>query len=419
MRSAALRLAFLIAASGLAAGAQDTGQRLDVQELVGEALLRNPEVLAAQKRYEAARQRPAQERALPDPMLGFGWNSSGNPLPGAGVGREPIANVGAMVTQEVPYPGKLRLRSEIALKEAGAEAQQYRAVQLGVGSRVKQAYYRLQHDWAMLDLIARNRDLLRSLLRITEARYSVGKAAQADVFRAQTQLSLLETREVQYHRERRAREAEINALLNRAPNTPVGRPHEPEMPPLAVTLNELLERTGGAAPMLARDQKMIERAQTSLSLARKSFYPDFAVNGGYYYMGSMPPMYMIRADITLPLRLARRRAEVAERSSEVAQARHAYEATAQSLQYRIREEYAMAEAAEKLIHLYRDTVIPQARFTIQSSLASYETGAADFLSVLMNHMAAIEYEMSYHEQMQEMHLALARLEEMTGVELTR
>jgi hypothetical protein len=130
------------------------------------------------------------------------------------------------------------------------------------------------------------------------------------------------------------------------------------------------------------------------------------VNGGYYYMGSMPPMYMIRADITLPLRLGRRRAEVAERSSELAQARHAYEATAQSLHYRIREEYAMAEAAEKLIHLYRDTVIPQARFTIQSSLASYETGATDFLAVLMNHMAVIEYEMSYHEQMQDMHLAL-------------
>jgi outer membrane protein, heavy metal efflux system len=164
---------------------------------------------------------------------------------------------------------------------------------------------------------------------------------------------------------------------------------------------------------------MIERAQTSLSLARKNFYPDFAVNGGYYYMGSMPPMYMIRADITLPLRLGRRRAEVAERSSELSQAKHAYEATAQSLHYRIREEYAMAEAAEKLIHLYRDTVLPQARFTIQSSLASYETGATDFLAVLMNHMAVVEYEMSYHEQMQDMHLALARLEEMTGVELTR
>jgi hypothetical protein len=41
------------------------------------------------------------------------------------------------------------------------------------------------------------------------------------------------------------------------------------------------------------------------------------------------------------------------------------------------------------------------------------------LSVLGNHVAAFEYEMNYHEQMQEYHLALARLEELTGVELAK
>jgi outer membrane protein TolC len=350
-------------------------------------------------------------------MVSFGWNSSGNPLPGAGLGVEPVANIGLMATQELPYPGKLRLRSEIAVKEAGAEAQQYRAAQLSLISRVKQAFYRLQHAEVMLDIIDRNRELLRGLLRITEARYSVGKAAQSDVFKAQTQLTLLDTRQVQLEREREARIAELNSLLNRPPSSPMPRTPEPHVPKLDFKVEDLLARTEDAAPMLARDQKMVERAETALNLARKNYYPDFAVNGGYYYMGSMPPMYMFRADVTLPLRVGRRRAEVTERAAEVTQAKHAYEATAQSLHYRIREDYAAAQAADKLLALYHDTVIPQARFTIQSSLAAYETGSTDFLAVLMNHTALIEYEMSYHEQMMDYHMALVRLEEMTGVEI--
>jgi outer membrane protein TolC len=41
--------------------------RLD--NLIQEALSANPEILAARKAYEAARQRPSQESSLPDPTL--------------------------------------------------------------------------------------------------------------------------------------------------------------------------------------------------------------------------------------------------------------------------------------------------------------------------------------------------------------
>jgi outer membrane protein, heavy metal efflux system len=375
--------------------------------------------VAAQKKYEAARQRPAQERALPDPMISFGWNASGNPLPGAGLGKEPTSNIGGMASQEIPYPGKLRLKGLIASQEADAEGQQFRAMQLGVISRVKQAYHRLHHAYTMLDIFERNREALRSLLRVTEARYSVGKAAQADVFRAQTQITLIETRIVQTERDRRARQAELNSLLNRPPGSPLAAPAAAEHAPLAFTLDQLMASARDAAPMLGRDQKMIERAQSSLSLAQKDRYPDFTLNAGYYSMGSMPSMYMFRVDVKLPIRSGKTHAEIAERSQQVAETRHTYEATARSLEYRIRDEYLGAETAHKLLELYSKTVMPQARLAVESSLASYETGTLDFLSVLGNQIAIFEYEMNYHEQMLEYHLALARLEEMTGVELTK
>ena len=56
---------------------------LNLRTLVVEALKNNREILVAQKRYEAAAQRPRQAGALPDPTLSVGYESSGNPLPGA------------------------------------------------------------------------------------------------------------------------------------------------------------------------------------------------------------------------------------------------------------------------------------------------------------------------------------------------
>ncbi|MCX6624730.1 MAG: TolC family protein, partial [Acidobacteria bacterium] len=85
--------------------------------------------------------------------------------------------------------------------------------------------------------------------------------------------------------------------------------------------------------------------------------------------------------------------------------------------YRVRDDYLMAQTAGKLMDLYQKVALPQAKLTVESSLTSYENGVGDFLSVLMNQMAVIDTELNYHDQMQEFHLALARLEEMTGVEL--
>ena len=407
----------LILLAPLAGLAQEPPANL--KDLIGEALVRNPEILAAQKRYEASRQKPTQESTLPEPMFSLGYNSSGSPRPFAGIGQEPTANAGFMISQEFPWPGKLKLRGEMAGKEADADFQQYLAVQLSVAARLKQAYYRLSNAYATSGVLTRNRDLLTKLLRVTEARYTVGKAAQADVFKAQTQLSILETRLVKVEQEKRSREAEITALLNRAPGTPVGRPAELKPGAPLPPLDDLYAAARRDSPMLVRDQKMIERTELAGNMARKEYYPDYALTAGYFNMGSMPPMYMFRADFKLPVYFWRKqRAGVAEQAFNAAQARRNYEATGQNLQFRIKDDYLMAATSARLMELYSRTVVPQASLALESSLAGYETGATDFLSVLSNFGMILEYEMNYYDELLNYHLALSRLEEMTAQPLT-
>jgi outer membrane protein TolC len=406
-------------ALALSAAAQAPDVRVSLQELTSEAMQNNPEIVAAQKSYEAARQRPTQESSLPDPMISLGYVSVGNPLPGAGLGSQVLSNIGVMFSQELPYPGKLKLHGEIASKEAEASFQQYQAVELGVISRLKQAYYRLQYTYAASDLMIRYRNLLKALVSVTDARYSVGKAAQQDVFKAQIQSSILETRLVKLEQQRLSSEAEINSVLNKHPGATVGRPEDVQPKELAVTLDELYATAAQNSPMLRRDQKMIERSELAVNSARKEYYPDVTLSGGYFNQGSMAPMYQFQASFKAPIYFWRKqRAGVNEQVSMLSQTRRTYEATDQSLHFRIKDDYTMAQASSKLMKLYQQTVVPQGNLAFESSLATYETGAVDFLSVLTNFTTVLDYQLNYYDEALNYALALSRLEEMTGQPLT-
>lgn len=390
---------------------------LTLKDLVAEALVRNPEIRAAQRGLEAAGQRPAQVKELPDPTVSLGWNSTTYPWPGAGLGKDPVANLTFMASQEIPYPGKLRLKSQIATQEMKAEAQDYRAVSLGVLARLKTVFFNLQHTDAVEGIITRNLELSRSILRATEERYAAGKAAMGDVLRAQTQVTLNDVRRIQLNRERLTQAAEINRLLNRPVDTKVERTVEPSMTPVQFTEEELADMAKTSAPSIARSQKLIERAGLAVELSRKNYYPDITLNGGFFPMGSLGQMYMFRADVKLPLRRNRVRAEVAERSSELSRAKYSYEDTSRTLEFQIKESFLATQAAEKLVELYTATVIPQAKLSAEAAFTAYETGSGDLLGVLNSQTAVTEYEMNYHEQMEALHLALVRLEEITGVEI--
>lgn len=384
-------------------------------DLIAEALTNNPEVRAAQKSYEAARQRPTREGSMPDPTLSLGYSSNGGPLPGQQLGSNPTSNIGFMVSQEIPYPGKRKLRGEIAAKDAEAEFWQYQAVGLNVRSRLIQAFHRLHHAYAALEILTHGKGLISEMLRISEARYTVGKTSQQDIFKAQTQLSMMETRIIAMRQDQRSAEAEINSLLNRKPGTPVGTPVGVEPEPLPMTLENVLLQAADTSPELGRRLKAIARGELSVNLAKKEFHSDYTVSAGYFNQGTMSPMYQVRVDI--PLRLhteQKQRPALNEQVDMLAGARRGYEAAEQNLQFRVRDAYSAAETAWRLRTLYRDTILPQSQLTVDASLLAYQTGTTDFVFVLNNLITKVDVEEQLHQQELAYALALARIEELTG-----
>jgi len=388
-----------------------------ISTLVEEALGNNREILAAQKKVEAMRQRPARESSLPDPTLSLGWTSNGGPWPGAGLGIDATSNIGVMVSQEVPAPGKRKLRGEIADKEAAAAYSEYLATRLNVISRLKQAYHELHHAAVAIEFVDRYRELLENILRISEARYAAGRGAQQDILRAQTQAAILATELVRFEQEREAKQIEINALLNRPQGGRIEIPSEMTVGEMPATLAEMLAQARAHSPAVERNRDQVQGSELAASLARKDYAPDYTLSGGYFNQGGMAPMWQARVDFKLPAYFWRKqRAAVTGQEASASQARHEYAAALIDIEAGIRAQYSAAEASRKLVDLYEKSVIPEARLAYESAVAGYENGRADFIALFTSFTSVVDYELMDHEEIMRFHLALAKLEELTGVE---
>src|SRR6476661_11184799 len=111
--------------------------------LLDEAARSNPDIQATRLGWQAATQVPSQVSTLPDPQVTFQHFSVGSPRPFAGYSNSDFAYVGLGISQDLPYPGKLRLRGEIAKKDADVTQQKYESVRRAILAEVKIAYLQL------------------------------------------------------------------------------------------------------------------------------------------------------------------------------------------------------------------------------------------------------------------------------------
>ena len=395
----------------------EAGPPLSLAKLVQEATERNPEILAARRTVEAKRARIPQAGAWADPTVSLSYG--GNALPPFTVMRgDPSSARQLMAEQMIPYPGKTRLRTEIASRDADAETLAYEAVARRVAAEVKQAYFDLAYIDRSLAILQKDREALEGFEKVTEIRYSVGKAAQQDVLRAQLEVTRLSQRATMLTQQRRTLEAQLNSLRNVPIDSPVGTPAAVQPSAFAYTQDQLQEAAQANYPVLKQRQTMVDQNRLSVDLARKEVRPDFSV--GYLYMqrDGLPDMYGITLSTSLPLfRHRKQDMAIAEAAANLESARQMQANELTVLRYQVQQDFLEVQATEQLLKLYSQGIAPQSSLTLESSITSYETGGVDFLNVISNLQAVIDAELDYHLQVSNHEKALARLEEVTGLNL--
>ncbi len=400
------------------AASQSTDQpRLTLEDVVREALQKNPGVQSALHAVEAQRRRVPQAKSLPDPMVGVGW--AGNITPFSVQENDPSSYRAVTATQQLLYPGKLKLRGEIASKEADAAQWDYQAVRRRVAAEVKAAYFDYWYYDKAIQTTQKDKDLLTKLSQISDARYRVGKGIQQDVLRSQVEISLLLQRLTVLEQQRKTAQARLNTLLARDPEAALPPAANLQQAALIYSLEDLYKLARQNDPELQREQQMVQRNQLAINLAQKDYRPDLRVGYMYQQRPLMPDMHGLTFTINLPVFYRTKQREAVRQATEERLASERSRDNRQNeLYFELKQQYLAAKASDELLRLFSQGVVPQSSLALESSMSSYQVGTADFLTVIGNFSTVLNYEIQYYRELANYQMALARMEPLVGIELT-
>ena len=389
-------------------------------ELLAEAERSNPQIQAARHAWDSTKQVPTQVSTLPDPQFVLQQVSVGSPRPFAGYTNSDFAYVGLGISQDLPYPGKLRLRGEIAKKDAEVTQQRYESVRRTVLAAVKMAYFQLGYLAKRQTILGGDGQLLQQVEQAAEARFRNGMGTQQEVLQAQLERTKL-LREITTNQLEAGKvQAEIKQLLNRQQSSPDIETTELSDTTVAYTYDQLLAAAKMNNPEIAGAQKMVEKQGLQVDLTKKDFYPDF--NLQYMWQRTDPTQFRAYYSVTLGVRIPiyrgrRQQPELAQAEADQSQAKSDFETQTQQTAFLLRQQFLSAENSEELLKIYREGLMPQARAELQAGMAAYQSNRQDFQALLASFLDVLKFGEEYWQTLSEHETALAQIEQLTGLSL--
>ena len=379
---------------------------LNLSRVLKEAEENNPEILAFKAGYEAAKSRTSPLLSLPDPVAAAEISSAEMKM--------------YSVTQSLPFPTKLSGKSNIAR----AEAEVYRNIFLHkkqeVLNMVKKSYANLFFLHKKYKVIEESRAFFRQLFNIASQNYSVGRATQADMLRAQVELSKTENDLFKIKDDISIEETRLSILLNRNTDPPLGVPGEISTNAAEVSLDSLLVIARENSPALRAAMWEEEKAERMKSLAGQSYLPDFSFKftqeemaGGMtnrkYMLGFSFPVYF----------WGKQNHKVREARANMKLVEAHFKGMENEVLLGTKEAKINVDNYNRTRALYKNTIIPQAKASLNSALSAYEANQVDFLSLLDSERALISFELEYYQAVSDLYKAIAELEKTVGVNLTK
>ena len=400
----------------LAFAANETSDSLLLSEVVTEALTNNPELQVARQRWRAAQERPAQVGALDDPEFKvelFNYPERLNP--------DGSANTIFGLSQRFPYPGKRALKKSLALKDVEIVEAQVRQKEGEIATQVKVVYYELFLDYKAIEVHHQQIAILKQLFEIANARFRSGKGAQVDALKSSLELSKLFNQLPILEQRRESAKAKLNLLMNRPSQAALGAPQEPSPLPGKPAFEELQQFALQNRPELAAFMRETARSETAIVLAQKQFYPDFNVMVERFQNFRARDGFGGMIAMTLPFSFwtkPKYDAGVREARANLESAKVAYRALENQVAFEVKDVLVKIEASEKLVKLYKTTVLPQAQQTLDSARIAYQNAKVEFLTLLDAERAIRDFRLEYYRVLTTLAQHRAELERVVGVEMT-
>ncbi|MFT5125483.1 MAG: cobalt-zinc-cadmium efflux system outer membrane protein [Candidatus Omnitrophota bacterium] len=389
-----------------------------MEDYLTRATQQHPGLQSAYQEWQASLAVTRGADALPDPTLSFGYFAENVETR---VGPQEY-KVG--ISQMIPWFGKRVLKKEAAGAGADTREAMWKADALNVFFDVKSAYHEYHYLKKAIDITRENIDLVKHLEQVAQARIR-GGGATSGAIQAQVELGKLDDRLRTMTDMRKPLMARLNAAVNQAIDTELPWPVSPPAhTPLTLDTPALLT-AAEQNPMVAAIEARMRMETAKAQLARKAQYPDImlgvesiqtgaALNPQLAGSGKDPLVGMIALNI--PLWPEKNRSRIAESRALMNAASAARDEQVNSLQSALKMAIFNYEDAARKLSLYKDTLIPQAKQSLQVSESAYTNGKADFINVIDAERLLLSFQLGLERARADLEIGKARIEMITAQE---
>ena len=354
-----------------------------VAALVAEALASSPDVGRAEASARAEAERAPQLGSLPDPTLTLGIQNDG--FQSIQIGTMETSYWQVMLTQPVPWPGKLSTRQAAARAQASVAGAEVARIRLATTAEVERAYVDLVLVRGQLELLSKLETLWAEAEVMARTRYEVGQGAQSDLLRAQLERTRLRQRRVALEGDERTGLQALNRLRVRPLEEPIATPRPLSAfadPPLR-SAEEAVADAEQRSPDLAIAALAVQAADRRVDAAGQEWFPDLAVTAGVMPRGQIEPMWTVQIGFTLPVWGATKQSRGVQESRIRREADlRGEEGVRQLVRLRAQERRTLLAASLQTLAIYRGGILVQSDAAVRSTLAQYQVGKVTFPSVL-------------------------------------
>ena len=357
---------------------------LERESLVRAVLQRNPTLRSAHAAWRAALARYPQETSLADPMLGVGVG------PRSFATNEVRDAWRADISQQLPFPGKLALKGEVALAEADAAAGDFEAARLRLATITSLLFDDYYLAARTLEVEEHHVALLEELEQSATSRLESGQAMLQDPVQASAELAHRRHDRIRYETGLRTTAQQLNLLLHRSPELPLPPPPKELVPaPLPPDVSDandtaaLVTQALAARPELRAARSRITSGEATVSLAEREYFPDFTVTAGYdAFWQERPLQPSVGLQLNIPLRRERRAAALDEAEAKLSRAHSDEQSAVDEVRFSVASALQRLREAQHVLHLQETEVLPAAREFVEAARTGFETGGGTFQTLI-------------------------------------
>ncbi len=316
-------------------------------------------------------------------------------------------------SENLQLPVKTRKAAEVALADARAAGERFRAAKFALQRQVLDAWLDLALAEERLRIARTELELLRVVAGTAGPRVQAG-GPQRDLVKADIEVREAENGVLDVEADARAMRAMLNGMLARDPYAPLEVGEElPDPRPLPADDAEVLALGVDANPELAALVEQVAGREDALELARLMYLPNFNPFAGL--TGSVSQV--VGVAVMLPTTLPEIRGGINEARAMLAEARAMERQTRHDRAASFVAALVVLRNSAREAELFAGSVLPAAQLLADTTRQSYAAGSADLLELIEAQRTLLDVRLVIAEARVEGERRAAEIEQLAGIDL--